>query len=134
MARHLVISFEDNGEAEEFMAALKIEGAVFFQDKEQHFKNINPKQVGVTGVFAKPTRFCQCEGTGEEIKTVRSKNYGWYVHVTCNKPISGHIQSAMKNLLDPPGVDSRKRSCTLILREGEMRYPEPTSTKPKEVK
>lgn len=130
MARHIVISFEDNDEAEEFMAALKVEGATFFQDKEQHFKHIDPSKVAVIGVFAKPTKFCQCPYT-EDMKTVRSKNYGWYVHVGCNKPIPGHYQSAMKNLIDPPEVaaDVRKRGVYLGVREGQTRWPEPQARK-----
>lgn len=128
MARHLVISFDDNEEAEQFVEALKIEGAVFFQDATQHFKNVNPEKVRLIGLFAKPTKFCDCVHTSEA-KTVRSQKFGWYIHWPgCGKPISGHYQSALKNLLNPPGTDARSLGIFLGVREGVARWPEPGSS------
>lgn len=128
MARHIVVSFEDNNDAEQFIAALKTEGAVFFQDDKQHFKNINTEKTSILGVFAKPTKFCQCPYT-EDMKTVRSANYGWYIHNVCNMPIPGHYQSALKNLMNPPDMDARKNKVFLGVREGETRWPQPTTSK-----
>jgi hypothetical protein len=128
MARHVVVSFDDNEEADEFIKALGVEGSVFFHGALGNFKNADPKKVRVIGLFAKPTKFCQCRYT-EEPKMVRSKNYGWYLHKDCNMPIAGHYQSALKNLLEPANIDPRKRGIFLGVREGETRWPEPRSAK-----
>lgn len=129
MAKHIVVSFDDDDDAAQFMAAIKIEGAIFFQDPEQHFKHIDVNKARVIGVFAKPTKFCECPYVAD-MPTARSAKYGWYIHHPgCSKPIPGHYQSGMKNLLDPENIDSRARRVFLGVREGELRYPEPTTTK-----
>lgn len=124
MARHIVISFDDNDDAEQFIEALKVDGAVFFQDSSQHFKNVDPMTCTVIGVYAKPTQFCQCT-YADDMPTARSKNYGWYVHTVCKKPIPGHYQSALKNLIEAPNTSARTRKMHLGVREGETRWPEP---------
>jgi hypothetical protein len=126
MGRHVVVTFDDVNAAEQFVAALKVEGSVFFQGADEHFTHINPDEVRVSGIFAKPNSFCECPFEGKEFKYVRGAKYGLYVHDKCLKPDGGSIQSAPKNLVYPEGTDVREVKVRLSVREGTKRWPEPS--------
>lgn len=123
MGRHVVISFTDPVAAAEFVKAAGIEGAVFFQGADTHFKNIDVSTTKVTGLFAKPNDFCGCDykDSGDP---VRGSKYGLFVCPKCKKPHGGHVQNP-KNLLhdDVPKLGEQK--VWLNAREGETRWPEP---------
>lgn len=133
MGRHVVISFDNATDAEEFIAAVKVAGAVFFMGSDAHFKNVNAEQTAVVGLFAKPNDFCECKYEGE-MPIVRGSKFGLFVHTVCKKPMGGQLQSAPRNLLYPKDMDVRKmvaqeRYVGLSVREGRTRWPVPTPEK-----
>lgn len=135
MGRHIVVSFDSTAEAEAFIAAMKVAGSVFYQGADSHFVNINPETAKVAGVFGKADSFCECPYLDENKKPVdfqyvRGSTFGRFVHVTCKKPQGGHYQTALKNLLHPPGVEYKYNNCGISIREGESRWPVPKADKP----
>lgn len=90
MARLVVLSFEDNEEAEAFIKN----------------ENQTPEAVWdlkVEGAFAMPTQFCPSSGSGgcspsKRVRGwVRGKKYGWWVCAICKKP-SGFSGTGSKEL------------------------------------
>jgi len=132
--RHVVITFDDVVDAEEFIAAIKVEGAMFYQDVGGHFKHVKPAETRVVGLFGKPNQFCECPWSDGEKKYVRGSKYGLFVHDKCAKPEGGHLQTAARNLLDPPGLGAKEtveqdNYVRLSSREGKHNWPVPSSEK-----
>ena len=97
MARYVLVQFDDNGEADAFVKALSIEGGVFFMGADGHFRNSTVEKVNVLGVFAKPSKFCECAKPGDNL--VRGAKLGWLVHRGCGKPLKNKWQHP-RNLID----------------------------------
>jgi hypothetical protein len=94
MARYVLLTFEDNSEADKFVAA--IGGKSVFYATEGTYEMIN--QVSVRAVWMKPTKFCDCEKPGNN--SVRGEKWGLYVHRACGKPKKGAWQHP-RNLYSP---------------------------------
>lgn len=106
MARYVLLSFDSNNEADEFINAVSVEGGIFFMGKDTHFKHIDPEKTFVRGLWAKPTQFCECSGSGAKREGyARGQKFGWWVHNACGKPTKGwargdHYYPALgKNML-----------------------------------
>ena len=84
MARLVLVDFDDNAQAEAFIAKL---------DNAGHSK------YRVVGLFARPNRWCGCPHPLGYAKNeiVKGGAYGWWVHVICRRPRMGTHQA--KNLL-----------------------------------
>lgn len=97
MARYVVLSFEDNEEAESF-----IERVSCYQheatcncmqpDHEGEHCDCDPQEpVQVVSMLAQPTQFCDgnCykEKDGRGPKFVQGQKYGWWVCTVCHKPL-----------------------------------------------
>lgn len=126
--RHVLLTFDSAADAEEFIAAFKVEGAVFYQDVGGHFKNIDVSATNVLGLFAKPNKFCECGWSDGEKRYVHGTKYGLHVHDKCAKPEGGHLQTAVKNLLDPPGLGAKETVerygyARISVREGKHNWP-----------
>lgn len=110
MARYVLLAFDSNDEADQFINATTIKGGVFFTDKEGHFHNTEPDKVKVRGLWAKPTKMCECPNTVLR-SFVRGKTYGWYSCAKCKGTHPGwargeHLyQSFGKNML-PVSADA----------------------------
>lgn len=126
MGRHVVITFDDPAQAAAFVAAVQVEGAVFYQGEDTHFKNIDLNTTRIAGVFVKPNDFCQCKYV-RDMDYVRGSKYGLYVHNYCKKPAGGHLQNATWNLFEEPEVINgvKRHRVHLSVREGQTRWPEP---------
>lgn len=99
MARYMLVVIDDNRQAESLRRKL---------DSWSGFN--------VIGMFAKPTRFCECEDY--EGVAPRDKNLGWRVHAKCKLPRPEETQQP-NNLLQR-GVASRFQHMHLSLREPYM--------------
>lgn len=88
MARYVVMEFDDNAQAEAFVAKIN-------SDPTRKFR--------VRWLFAQPRKFCECPAgaTSRDGKAiVKGEKLGWWVHNECGRPITGNYQSPY-NLLDP---------------------------------
>jgi len=95
MARYVILSFDDNSEADAFVAAVEQRLGVIFgktpADKigEVVFEPLNLERVFVRGLYMKPTIFCTCnkEGKwGRNDSWKRGTKFGLWVHNVCGKP------------------------------------------------
>lgn len=92
MARYVLISFEDNNEAEDFVKAA-LEDRVGEQLGHDAFYEF--ATMSIWGMYFKPTQFCECPQPGP--KQSRGARYGLWIDA-CGKPIRGHTQHP-RNLL-----------------------------------
>lgn len=86
MARYVVVTFDDNAEAERFVASLAMD-AVFLgvpdADGEMTFGPL--AHASARAMYMKPTVFCDCSiGRVDGFK--RGQKYGLWVHTKCGKP------------------------------------------------
>lgn len=104
MARYVLLAFESNVEAETFVNAVPIEGGVFFIGSDGHFNNVTVEKTRVRGLWAKPTKMCECPNTVLR-NFVRGPKFGWYSCAKCSGTHPGwargeHLyQSLGKNML-----------------------------------
>lgn len=84
MAKYVLIAFDNDNEADQFVAAFGVRGSVFYQDLEGHFQNVEPDKDFVRGLWKKPTLMCECP-SGPKRNYVRSKQRGWYICTDCKK-------------------------------------------------
>jgi hypothetical protein len=109
MARYVLIAFDDNNAAEEFVAALPVQGGVFFMGSDTHFKNVDPEKTFVRGIWEKPTKMCECP-PGPKRTYGRGKRTGWYICSDCGKThpawaAGDHLyQSLGVNMLPPSAL------------------------------
>jgi len=93
MARYVVLSFDDDTTADEFVAAVQENGILGHVSNESGFmKHFAPV---VRAMFQRPTKFCDCASRGGNIKArgfTRGKKYGWWVCNACKKPTVGWAQ------------------------------------------
>lgn len=94
MARYVLVAFDKDSDADEFVAAVERPGGFFFLGRDGHFRTTNipddptQGQTFVRGMWQKPTKFCECQPSGkkQERGYTRSKKYAWWVHADCGKP------------------------------------------------
>lgn len=88
MARLVVLSFEDNEAAEQWVSETQDHDGRFLTGPE--YGEIE-SSFDVVGFFALPTQFCdgQCyvEKDGRGPKFVQGEKYGWWVCLICHKPL-----------------------------------------------
>jgi hypothetical protein len=83
VARFVLLQFDDDQEAENFVS-----DAFFPQRMSPLLQNFGYMTAKCWGVYQKPTRFCDCDGSGKKtmIGFTRGKKYGWWIHAKCMKP------------------------------------------------
>lgn len=117
MARLVVLSFEDNDEADRFVNQAEC-STVTSQDLLDNCE--------VVGLFAFPTQFCENSGSGgcaRGNKRIRGwtqgKKYGWWVCSVCHKP-SGYNREALFRPVVSQGVNLRApaQKVNLVTDEG----------------
>lgn len=86
MARYVLIAFEDDNAAEEFVAAAPVPGGVFIMGTDTHFKNL--PEVTIRGMWQKPTLLCECP-PGPKRDYARSTKRGWYICRQCTRTHPG---------------------------------------------
>lgn len=98
MARLVVVEFDDNAQADVFIAKLN--------------KAANPRY-RVVGLFAKPVKWCECpRPTGyDKNEVVMGGSYGWWVHKICRRPRKGTHQP--HNLMEPVLAQDKKYTTVL---------------------
>jgi hypothetical protein len=89
VARAVVLYFEDNNDADDFIAAKDI----FITDERSNMHRTYP---AVDLMVAVPTLFCHCTRGTKNQGWTRGLKWGWWVCSMCKKP-SGH-PSHMKRL------------------------------------
>lgn len=92
MARYVVVEFDDNAAAEEFIQQVA--------EGNQKARKMNlPWTKRIAGVFVKPGRTCTCWNKerinygdkNEQHGIARGEKFGWWVCTNCNKPrAAGH--------------------------------------------
>ena len=97
MARYVVLSFEDNEEADMFVAST----IAFLPASNASDDPEIARTVEVVGLYAQPTQFCDLPHTKAEWKEYESKHakqawtrgakYGWIICVICHKPSGKHL-------------------------------------------
>jgi len=116
MARYVLLSFDDNAEAERFIEAVK--------QRDVFFSAANPNGEGgsygyfsdnvfTRAVWGKPVKFCECTNPGDN--SVLGAKFGWWVHRPCGRPKKGQWQHP-KNLIEPL-THPRERSAYLGIEE-----------------
>lgn len=93
MARYVILEFEENSDAEEFVKQTH-------QHNEESRKSRLSFQRRVVGVFVKPGKTCVCwDGKwinsgdkNREHGIARGEKFGWWVCTRCNKPRPGGHQ------------------------------------------
>jgi hypothetical protein len=87
IARHVLLSFDSNEEAEAFVASVqKMQGALVAKTVEDGGTQIVGVQASVRGVYMKPTKFCGCPHSKDDKGSARGKKYGLWVHAGCGMP------------------------------------------------
>lgn len=92
--RFLLIEFDDAAQADTLRA--QIDNATR-----------SGKKYRVVGLFARPgNQFCQCKvwtsKRGHDSPTKRGARFGWWVCVTCKKPVPA--MAGLKNLVEPSEI------------------------------
>jgi len=87
LAKYLVLSFENDADADGFIKALQWHEQAMVPYIEQLFDAGNYEFVDceLVAVYKKPTKFCECTATKKRGWT-RGKKYGWWVCDQCKKP------------------------------------------------
>jgi hypothetical protein len=107
MARYVVLEFDDNNAAEQFVAFHQM------HERDEAVQALLGLALSkVVALIAKPTMFCTCTSVKKR-GWVRGKKWGWYVCNQCGKPsrpeteekLLRHVVSQARNLLTQPLVD-----------------------------
>lgn len=113
MARYLLLSFSDNQEADEFLAAVANNHDVGDEKLHHVFYGIPkdpadvkagltmhglPTNVYVRGMWQQPTKYCECTTRERADGFARSKKYSWWVHVRCAMPTRQWAQAVGERL------------------------------------
>lgn len=77
MARLVVLRFEDDEQATEFVEVNRV-----IIPHKSHYANAT-----VEGMFQTPTKFCDCPYRGDGWR--RSEKHGWWLHFGCGRPSIG---------------------------------------------
>lgn len=90
MAVHVLLSFEDEELAKEFVAA-NVPGSP--TDNINFAAHLDGARV--CGVWKRPSVFCECPGgIGKQEGYTRGRKYGWWVHNKCGKPSKVKISAS----------------------------------------
>lgn len=93
MARYVLIEFDDNNEADNFVAMLRqAEGVTDGEGKTSGLK--------VRAVYFKPTQFCEHKAIERGERTVKGEKWGLRICPLCYKPVRGHTQHPTNLLVD----------------------------------
>jgi hypothetical protein len=117
MARYVLLSFENNEEADKFVQAVTHEKPFTFKapTPEGRYTMATAKgDVFVRGVFMQPTKFCDCL-LAKDGEFGRGQKWGMFVHKKCGKPRAGQFQHP-NNLIEPV-TGPRERSLYLGIEE-----------------
>lgn len=116
MARYVMLEFDDNQMAEDFIKAVHEGLGVIYPkqvkiDEDKWESKFIPLVAKVRGLWFKPVNFCECTPQPEDSARnfIKGSRFGVYVHKVCKKPRKGGNQFP-KNLLDPkvvPGAPQR---------------------------
>lgn len=103
MARYLLVQVDDNDRAEKLRQKLDPVAGI-----------------RVVGMFARPTKFCDCKtesAIGINARSVQGAKYGWRLHEECRRP--KRLFHQLKNLLDPEDLNMaiQYRDLFLNIRE-----------------
>src|SRR6266480_628641 len=93
MARLVLLSFDDNEDAETFVQAVTTGQHVFYSKPhpklEGQYSVVQPAHLlHVEGLFMRPTQFCDCASKGKFNRNdgfSQGKKYGHWIH-RCGKP------------------------------------------------
>jgi hypothetical protein len=119
MARAVVLTFQDNSEAETFVRTLDILQKDVYAESPSY--DALPDVLGrllatkmvdgccgvsIDAVIARPTRWCKCTPTQKRRGRqkplgdyTRTPKFGWWVHALCMKPERPIVVNWVKNLL-----------------------------------
>lgn len=130
MARYVMLEFDDNQMAEEFVKAVH-EGleVIYAQqvkvDEDKWESKFKPLKALVRGLWFKPVNFCECIPQPEDSARnfVKGSKFGIFVHRVCKKPRKGGNQFP-KNLLDPKVVPGSPQRIFLQAKEPVDTTPE----------
>jgi hypothetical protein len=82
MAVYVLLTFDNDGEAKEFVKdVLQEKGVIHGNHEDPAFTRTT-----VRGVWKKPTIFCTCVSSDRKVGFTRGRKYGWWVHACCGKP------------------------------------------------
>lgn len=94
MARYVVVEFDDNGVADEFVQLIA-------DRNKQSRKQGEPLGGRIVGVFVKPGKTCECSDRNranygdknwKHAAIARGEKFGWWVCTRCNRPrAAGHV-------------------------------------------
>lgn len=97
MALYVLLSFDDEGKAKEYVKQVIESEGLYTLDDNYKTEAVVGEYVStkVEGVFKKPTKFCdETDGHRAQIKKhmgwVRGRRYGWNVCSVCGKPNKGY--------------------------------------------
>jgi hypothetical protein len=92
MARYVLLSFDNDKEADDFVQATQERKTVAVASATEVVANLY--EATVRAVFKKPTIFCQCTAIKHRGWT-RGKKFGWWVCSQCHKPSRGWAHGDM---------------------------------------
>jgi hypothetical protein len=124
-----MLRFEDNKEADAFVAAIKTSTAFYgYEVNDGGLSDPNDTiryagtEAEAIAMWADPTKLCECHPPwklpnpiakgepGLQCSPVRSLNYGWLVCPQCKKPHPHQFQHP-RNLLNPEETPSNRTYC-----------------------
>jgi hypothetical protein len=105
LAKYLVLSFEDDADADEAIRLIQQAGCIPNSGSEP--------ACTVLAVYKKPTKFCKCTSIKKRGWT-RGKKYGWWVCDQCKKPSEKATRpeavTTYRNLLSTPSSSEADRA------------------------
>lgn len=90
MAKYVLLAFESDDDANEFIVSTQHYGGVEVENKGTDGFDLKKQLTAlVRGVWKMPTKFCECGPVSGPF--TRGRKYGWWVHAKkgCNKPTRG---------------------------------------------
>ena len=106
MARIVILSFDDNSAAERYVRDVVGDEGVSVRSEDPDLYTEYAKAT-VEAVIAQPTRPCRCAVVPQrgrrrgkrETGWVRSRHFGWWICVRCNKPTKEVIKHFITGML-----------------------------------
>jgi hypothetical protein len=102
MARAVILDFKDNDAAEALIAKLDEAKADAHSGIPMELAAILCSSAEVKALLARPTRGCKCRGIktnrNHKMAFTRTKRFGWFVHVGCNRPAQMVVDRWWHNL------------------------------------
>jgi hypothetical protein len=90
MARYVILSFEDDNVAEEFVKEMEVSVLTTIDYGREHVRETYPA-VKVEAMMQKPTKLCEAGGCRSEttkrvVGFARGKRHGWWICKVCGRP------------------------------------------------